>query len=39
MPDDVVILPWNLTTEIAQQLRAAGFGGRIVTAIPRLNVQ
>ena len=39
MPDDVIILPWNLTTEIAQQLRAAGFGGRIVTAIPRLNVQ
>jgi hypothetical protein len=38
-PDYVVILPWNLRTEIAAQLaEARGWGARFVTAVPRLEV-
>ena len=28
------ILPWNLAEEISGQLRAAGFKGRLATALP-----
>lgn len=38
-PDDIIILPWNLRTEVAAQLRGAGFAGRLVTAIPRLTFE
>lgn len=39
-PDYVVILPWNLKTEIMQQLDyVKGWGGRFVTAIPALEVR
>lgn len=38
-PDYVVILPWNLKTEVTQQLQyIKEWGGRFVTAIPRLEV-
>jgi len=38
-PDYVVILPWNLWAEIAEQLAyVQEWGGRFVTAIPRLEV-
>lgn len=37
-PDYVVILPWNLKSEVMSQLRQAGFAGRFVTAIPALDV-
>ncbi|HOX52649.1 MAG TPA: SAM-dependent methyltransferase, partial [Fibrobacteria bacterium] len=38
-PDFVLILPWNLTTEISRQLSYIGeWGGRFVTAIPSLSV-
>jgi 2-polyprenyl-3-methyl-5-hydroxy-6-metoxy-1,4-benzoquinol methylase len=38
-PDIVVILPWNLKAEIGQQLEyVRGWGGRIVTAIPHLEI-
>ena len=38
-PDRVVILPWNLTTEIAGQLRyIKEWGGQLVRAIPELQV-
>lgn len=38
-PDYVVILPWNLRDEVAQQLqRVRGWGGRFVTAVPSLQV-
>jgi SAM-dependent methyltransferase len=38
-PSYVLILPWNLRSEIAAQLRyIAGWGGRFVTAIPGLEV-
>ncbi len=37
-PDWVVILPWNLTDEIAAQLDYIGaWGGRLVRAVPRLE--
>ena len=39
-PDHVVILPWNLADEIAARLEGiAAWGGRIVTAIPELNIR
>jgi hypothetical protein len=39
-PDFVVILPWNLRAEIAEQLGyVADWGGRFVTAVPRLETQ
>ena len=38
-PDRVVILPWNLTTEIVQQLpQVRSWGGKFVRAIPCLQV-
>jgi hypothetical protein len=38
-PDDILILPWNIKAEIAGQLRAAGFGGRMAVAVPRLTLR
>lgn len=37
-PDYVVILPWNLKSEVMSQLRDAGFSGRFVTAVPALDI-
>ncbi|MEO7335897.1 MAG: class I SAM-dependent methyltransferase [Caldimonas sp.] len=38
-PDFVLLLPWNLRTEIAAQLDYIGsWGGRLVTAVPTLQV-
>ncbi len=38
-PDYVVLLPWNLKTELVQQLEyVRGWGGRFVTAVPALQV-
>jgi SAM-dependent methyltransferase len=38
-PEYVVILPWNLRTEIAGQLgHVAGWGGRLVVPVPRVEV-
>lgn len=37
-PDRVVILPWNIETEIRTQLSyITGWGGKFVTAVPRLR--
>jgi hypothetical protein len=38
VPDDILVLPWNIADEIAGQLRAAGFTGRLLTAVPALRV-
>ena len=38
-PDYVVLLPWNLRAELIEQLRAVrAWGGRFVTAVPRLEI-
>jgi 2-polyprenyl-3-methyl-5-hydroxy-6-metoxy-1,4-benzoquinol methylase len=38
-PDYVVILPWNLKTEVMLQLQYIGvWGGRFVTAVPELRI-
>jgi SAM-dependent methyltransferase len=38
-PDYVVLLPWNLRSELTAQLeRVRGWGGRFVAAVPRLEV-
>jgi C-methyltransferase C-terminal domain/Putative zinc binding domain/Methyltransferase domain len=38
-PDYVLVLPWNLRTELAQQLaHVADWGGQLVFPIPRLEV-
>ena len=38
-PDYVVILPWNLKSEVMEQLGAVrGWGGEFVTAVPRLEL-
>lgn len=38
-PDYLVILPWNLKAEIAEQMGAVrGWGGRFVTAVPAIEV-
>jgi 2-polyprenyl-3-methyl-5-hydroxy-6-metoxy-1,4-benzoquinol methylase len=38
-PDYVVLLPWNLKAELSRQLAyVRSWGGRFVTAIPRLEV-
>ena len=38
-PDCVLILPWNLKTELTGQLSAiSSWGGRFVTAVPELEV-
>ena len=39
-PDRVVILPWNIETEIRTQLTCmSGWGGQFVTAIPTLRIR
>ncbi|MEN0075058.1 MAG: class I SAM-dependent methyltransferase [Paracraurococcus sp.] len=38
-PDEILILPWNIEAEIAQQLRAAGYRGRFAVAVPRLTLR
>jgi SAM-dependent methyltransferase len=39
-PDRVLILPWNLRTEVMDQLAyIREWGGQFVTAVPRLEVQ
>ena len=38
MPDYVLILPWNLRTEIDQQLSEMRVSSKRVTAIPRLEI-
>jgi SAM-dependent methyltransferase len=36
-PDEVLILPWNIATEIAAELKpVATWGGRLLVAVPRL---
>ncbi|WP_312360766.1 class I SAM-dependent methyltransferase [Ensifer sp.] len=38
-PDYVLILPWNIATEVRQQLASlAGQGTKFVTAVPRLQI-
>jgi hypothetical protein len=38
-PDYVLILPWNIASEVRQQLaKLAGRGSRFVTAVPTLEV-
>lgn len=38
-PEYVVILPWNLRDEIAQQLNyIRSWGGQFVTAIPEIKI-
>ena len=38
-PDYVIILPWNIATEVRSQLAGlAGRGTRFVTAVPRLEI-
>lgn len=38
-PDYIVILPWNLTEEVSEQLHyAREWGARFVTAIPQLSI-
>ena len=38
-PDDVLILPWNLKKEIAEQMSAVrSWGGRFLVAIPEVTV-
>lgn len=40
MPDYVVILPWNLKTEIIEQLNYIRlWGGQFVTAVPELRIE
>lgn len=36
-PDDILILPWNIAREIVESLRGAGFRGRLLTAVPRME--
>jgi SAM-dependent methyltransferase len=39
-PDRVVILPWNIETEIRTQLSyISGWGGQFVTAVPTLTIR
>lgn len=38
-PDFVVILPWNLRTEVSRQLDyIRAWGGKFVTAVPELEI-
>lgn len=38
-PDIILILPWNLSSEIAkEQSVIREWGGRFVTAIPQINI-
>jgi ABC-type Fe3+-hydroxamate transport system substrate-binding protein len=38
-PDDIVCLPWNLAAELSADLRARGWRGRFVTAVPQLLIE
>lgn len=38
-PDDILILPWNIAPEIVADLRGSGFAGRLLTAVPRMEVR
>ncbi len=38
-PDEILILPWNIAHEIVESLRGAGFRGRLLTAVPRMEVR
>jgi hypothetical protein len=39
-PDYVVILPWNLKTEVIEQLNyIRSWGGQFVTAVPELRIE
>lgn len=39
-PDFIVLLPWNLRTELGEQLSYAGeWGARMVTVVPKLEIQ
>jgi hypothetical protein len=35
--DDILVLPWNIGAEIAAQLRAGGFRGRVLIAVPGMQ--
>lgn len=35
--EDVLVLPWNIGAEIAAQLRAGGFRGRVLIAVPAVR--
>ena len=35
--DDILVLPWNIGAEVGAQLRAGGFRGRILTAVPEMR--
>ncbi len=35
--DDILVLPWNIADEVAAQLRAGGFKGRILIAVPAMR--
>jgi hypothetical protein len=35
--DDILVLPWNISGEIAGLLRAGGFAGRILIAVPEMR--
>jgi SAM-dependent methyltransferase len=37
LPDEILILPWNIAPEIVGQLRAAGFKGGLWTAVPEMR--
>lgn len=35
--EELLLLPWNIAPELAEQARAGGFGGRIWTAVPAMR--
>jgi hypothetical protein len=35
--DDILVLPWNIGAEIAENLRAGGFRGRLLIAVPEMR--
>ena len=38
-PDDVVILPWNISDEVVRSMSfIRGWGGRFVVAVPNLKI-
>lgn len=37
-PHEVFVLTWDIASEVTEQLRAAGFGGDVVVAIPEVRV-
>ena len=38
VPDDILVLPWNIADEIVNELRQSGFKGRIWTATPDMRL-